>query len=254
MKSRILVCITAGVLTGPLAAQAQEVSLDLGTSSQNYTMFGLGDVAAYGPGYSSWSIQQGACVTGGGNTTCTLSGLYTSTSSALASGTYSFVTEFPGSGPTATRAGPDAPIGLSHPAFSNDIVYGNGANGGPVGLSPGTDMTLTLYTSAGKYIEPMVLNGAFVSGTEFASLFANATCSGVAAPTCSVYAVGQVPGAIISGPVNLSVEFELGEVTPPPTTGVPEPGALALFGLGFAGAGIMRRRKGCPTKLVQACR
>lgn len=110
-----LITAAAIALAGALAAQAQEISLDLGLSSQNFTMFGLGDAAVYGPGYSTWSLEQGSCATSAGNTTCTLSGSYTSTSSLLPSGTYSFLTEFPGTGPTATNSDPNAPMGLSHP-------------------------------------------------------------------------------------------------------------------------------------------
>lgn len=245
MHYKPLIAAGAILLIGPLAAQAQEVSLNMGVASQTFTEFGLGDVTAYGPGYSSWSIEQGTCATGGGNTSCTLSGSYTSTSSALPSGTYSLVTEYTGTGPTATSAGPNAPIGLEHPAFSNTFVYGDGANGGPLGLKPGTNITLTLDTSAGTYVEPIVVNGAFVTGAGVDFSYASTpTCSGVAVSPCTGFNVGQTPGAIYSGPVDVGANFELSQVTPPPPPPkVPEPASLALFAMGLAGLRFAQRKR-----------
>jgi Nidogen-like/PEP-CTERM motif len=91
---------------------------------------------------------------------------------------------------------------------------GLGGSSANVGYSNGTNTSFQLTGSA--------INGALLNGG---------------------------PNALISNSINSTVlgryifTVRGGNIVTPPTTDVPEPAALALFGLGFAGLAVARRRK-----------
>jgi PEP-CTERM motif len=105
-------------------------------------------------------------------------------------------------------------------------------------------MNLELFDISGNdYNISLVNNGSFVPGTGFGFGYVTAGCAGLPAATpCSQANVGQVPGATISGPVDIGANFDTLDATPF-TPGVPEPSTLTLFGTGaLTLAGALRRK------------
>jgi hypothetical protein len=221
MNKQIVVAALAAVLgMAAGAAQAHTVTISLGPSSENFTLFGQGAVA---PGVGSFTIQQGSESFDAGTNTTTdiLTGTITGSSDpGLSSGSYAFVTTYKG---TPVGLGGMQVQGQSNPAHLNEFFYSI--------LDPSVNMTLRLTgTPDGNFSIPMFSNGAFDASFGFG--FTSASCSGVA--SCGQNNVGLTPGASIFGPVTIGATFD-----------VPEPAewALMLLGLVAIGAALRMRPK-----------
>ncbi|MGP0071730.1 MAG: hypothetical protein ACLPWF_07335 [Bryobacteraceae bacterium] len=151
------------------ASQQAWAQINLGQSTQNLTLTGLGPNAS-GDGVSQ--ITWGACSYDGTKTTCTLSGPFTGLGPG---GTYVYTLTYPGNGPSPldaiTAPGSDL-FSISLASGSLTFVF-NESNG----------------TSVSYHQSGMLL---FVPSLT--------SCTGNVA-TCGPGDVGQTPGATITGPV-----------------------------------------------------
>lgn len=198
---RVLIglCVMAGVLLGSFAAQATPVTVNLGQSAEEFVEHGLGPDISTGRG--TYAFDQGNCLFDGTNTTCTLSGPFTGTTSGFTAGTYTFVTEYAGTGPSPIR-------GMSTVGDPNLFNY-------LFPLPSSTSMTLNLFTTGGHFVEPLVTGGlSTATALELDFTYVTYVCSGVAVGTCTPGAVGLTNGAIGQGPVTIVVTFD----NPVPTT------------------------------------
>lgn len=220
MKVQITMFAAAACLLASSTMQAATVAVNLGASGQNFVLTGHG---ANGGGNGTYTIQQGACSSAAGLTTCTLSGsiVAAGSSAGFTSGTYSFVT-------TYATADVNPIQGVSQSPGSNSFVYSF--------LAPDVSMVLNLTTPGGNYVEPAVTGGAF-TGVGFSFAYTGVeTCTVVA--VCTQANVGITNGATISGPVTMATSFTIPDAT------TPEPTTLALSGLSvLALAAFAKRRK-----------
>ena len=194
-----------GFLLGTFAAYAAPVTVNLGQSAEDFVEHGLGPDVSTGRG--TYAFDQGNCQFDGTNTTCTLSGAFTGTTSGFTAGTYTFVTEYGGTGMSPIRAISTA----SDPNFFNYLS-----------LSGSTSMTLNLFSTGGHFVAPLV-TGGFSTATALGLNFTYVTyaCSGVSVATCTPGAVGLVNGAIGQGPTTAIVTFDDAPPTTTTTTTLP---------------------------------
>jgi len=155
-----------------LSPLASGVTATYTTSSQNVTLTGLGGSGGVGQSRVDW----GTCAYDGTNTNCTVSAPYTGVGGG---GTISIVLSYRGNGTSPFTANSISP-------GSNMITFGLMAgNSGRIVVS------LAENTGA---------NVTFLSDN-FVFYYSNATCTGIAASSCSVGQVGLTPNATITGPV-----------------------------------------------------
>jgi hypothetical protein len=216
--------VLAAALLASSKMHADTITVDLGQSNQNYTLVGTGG----SNGYGTYTVEQGTCVAGASETTCTLTGDYTGSTPGYTSGTYSLITTYAnGQGLNAISKDPvSSPDGGNYfvlePPFASDV-----------------DMTLDLDDISGNKTIPMVADGSFLADSFIVSAV-DSVCSGLPAGVpCTQGNVGLNSGSSIFSPVTGSVTFDTLIVKTP--TPVPEPGWLVLGSL--PAALLMPRRR-----------
>jgi len=212
MKISSLFLVVCALLVASPDVRASTVNINLGLSTQNYTLTGQGSNGTFG----TFLDEQGACSTSAGVTTCNLSGLYTGATPGFTGGTYDLVTTYNAATPLkATEFG------------TNSFGFG------PTDIGAGTTMFLDLVDLISGSHHETIYNGSFVGGY-FIFFGPGTTCTG--ASPCTQDNVGLTPGAVISGPVSGGASFDI----PDPNV-VPEPNLLVLGGL--PGLLLMVRRR-----------
>jgi hypothetical protein len=225
----IAVLLGAGLTVAAASAHAGTIDINLGASSQDFTLYGMGGSPS-NSGFGTYTVGQGSSTFDGTTSTFTLSGSITGGSPGFDSGTYAFVTTYLGA--DTPTAGPNAPFAFANPADPEEFFYD--------GLAPSTSMVLDLFgTPTGDHVIPLVTAGMF-DGPGFSFAFVSPSCSGIA--VCDQAGVGLTPGSAIFGAVTIGVSVT--------TATVPEPSTWAMILLGFAGlgfAGYRRTRVGVST-------
>ena len=187
--SWIAICLLGLPITA-LVAQAASVTVDLGLSAQNFPMAGSGP---NGVGLGQYVVTMGACSAVSGNTTCTISGAFTGTTPGFTAGTYVLSSTYVGMGPTPF-------LGIEQAAGSNFFAFSS------VPLT--ATMTLSLTTSSGTVVVPMLAGGQFATGNSFGFTYSGSpTCGGTPVSSCSVAQVGVTAGSTITGLVTGSATF-----------------------------------------------
>ena len=232
MKWKLASFALAMGLSCAIGANSAPVTVDLGQSTGNLTLYGQGQLGGAPAGVGSYTIGQGTgSFDAGTNTsTFTFTGAITGGPSPFTGGTYDFVTTY--SGNDAPQAGPNAPKGQANPSDTEFFFYDS--------FDPSTQMFVTLTNGPDMLTIPLVTNGVF-DGPDFGFGYTTATCSGVA--TCDQALVGLTPGSDITGPVDISVTFDSSLLA-----AVPEPStwALLIAGVGGIGAALRLGRKVAP--------
>ena len=203
---------------------AGTITVNLGQSAENYTLVGTGG----SNGYGTYMVEQGTCVAGATDTTCTLTGSYTGLTAGYSSGTYSLITTYAnGEGINAISSDPvSSPDGgnffVLEPPFSSDL-----------------QITLDLDDISGMKVLPVIVNGAF-AGDNLSVSAVDSVCSGLPEGVpCTQGNVGLNSGSSIFSPVTGTATFntEIVKSAGP----VPEPGWLVLSGV--PAALLMLRRR-----------
>src|SRR5271154_5924031 len=103
----IAVLLGAGLTVAAASAHAGTIDIDLGASSQNFTLYGMGG-SPVNSGFGTYTVGQGSSTFDGTTSTFTLSGSITGGSPGFNSGTYSLVTTYLGA--DSPTGGPNAPF------------------------------------------------------------------------------------------------------------------------------------------------
>jgi hypothetical protein len=221
--------VTACVLGVTATAHAGVTTVDLGVTSQWFTETAIGIDSS---NYARWFLTYGTCTPSGADTSCVLSGSYSS-SSRYGSGTYSMVTTYAGDGPTFSTPygnGPSPIVGVSTTpggGFST-IEY----------AAPGTTIALDLDESGGaSYTIPLYGSTGWVTAFDIYQ-YGAAVCS-TDQGDCWPFGIAGTPGATWSAQ-QTGIAY---------IYGAPEPSALALFGFGLASLGVAVSTRRRPNRL-----
>jgi len=203
-----LIAITSLLIALPAAHATPVITVDLGISSQDFTLVGQGTDDPYG----TYVNLQGACSPGASTTSCLLSGDFTGTTAGFTDGTYELITTYPNGEPLTSIS--ESPLGGPNQNYFN-------ANP----PAAGTTIYLDLSEGGLTYDVPIFTNGAYDAQLYFNGT--TPTCGGTSLGNepCSQIDVGQVAGATYGGPVTGSVNF-----AEPTTATTPEPTSLLLLG------------------------
>ena len=182
-----------GLLLTPFMAQASLVTLNLGQSAQNVTLNGTGPNAS---SLGTYLVTLGACTPGATTTTCLITGAFTGTAPGLTSGTYTVTTTYSGTGPSPLGAVQQTPGSNFFSFFS---------------IPSDATINLTLVSSSGTLVVPIVAHSNFVNGANLYFLYSvTPVCSGTPVAQCTVGTVGLANGAVITGLAIGSAQFNQG--------------------------------------------
>jgi hypothetical protein len=189
--SRIALCVLVLPMT-VFMAQGASVTVNLGLSTENFPMAGLGPTGA---GLGQYIVTMGACSSSGGSTTCSISGNFEGTTAGFTAGTYVLSSTYVGTGPSPF-------LGIEQAAGSDFFAFSS--------VPATATMTLSLTTGSGTAVVPMLSGGAFATGNTFGFVYApTPTCSGTPVASCNVAQVGVTAGSSITGRVTGSATFVL---------------------------------------------
>ena len=166
--------ISLSLFSAALLPSASAQTATYTNSSQMVTLTGLGGSGGVGQSRVTW----GNCAYDGTNTKCTVTAPYTGVGGG---GTISMVLAYKGNGISPFTANSISP-------GSDYITFGLMAG------SSGT-ISVSLAENTGASV-------AFLSNNFTFYYDSTASCSGTAAPSCSIGQVGLTPGAVISGTVH----------------------------------------------------
>jgi hypothetical protein len=224
---RFKLAIVAAALLSAGIMPAETITINLGTSNQNYILLGTGGAGDFG----TYLAQQGTCAAGSSLTTCILTGNYTGTTPGYDAGAYTLTTTYntADGGLAATSANP-----VSSPDGGNYFHFNP--------FAPDVNMDLFLVqTGGGANAIPLVENGVFAADSYWIGGTAP-VCSNLPAGTdCTQGDVGLTDGGTFGGPVTGGVTFD-SNISSSVVSAVPEPEWLALGGL-LPGALMFARRR-----------
>ena len=179
----------AGLWIAP-STQAAVVLINLGQSTQNETLTGLGP---NGAGLGQYTLTLGTCSQIGANTTCVLSGTFTGTTPGLTGGTYNLTTTYPGTGASPLQV-------TQQSAGSNNWVFST--------IPSTTVMNLTLLSTNGTTTNATIFaQGQFLNSAAIAFAYGNQTSCTIVT-VCSVSTVGLSAGSTITGPPTAVASFD----------------------------------------------
>jgi len=224
---RFKVAVVAAALFSAGIIPAETITINLGTSNQNYTLLGTGGSGGLG----TYLAQQGTCAAGSSLTTCTLTGNYTGTTAGYDAGAYTLTTTYNTTDGGIAATSTDS---VSSPDGGNYFQFNP--------FAPDVNMDLSLVQTGGvANAVPLVRNGVFAADSYWIGGTAP-VCSNLPAGTnCTQGDVGLSNGGTFAGPVSGGVTFE-SNISSSIVSAVPEPEWLALGGL-LPGAFLFARRR-----------
>ncbi|HZL29402.1 MAG TPA: hypothetical protein VFC39_22955 [Acidobacteriaceae bacterium] len=224
---RFKIAVAAVALLSAGIMHADTITVNLGTSNQNYTLVGTQG----SNGFGTYLAQQGTCIAGSSLTTCILTGNYTGTTPGYDAGAYTLTTTYNTADGGLAATSTDA---VSSPDGGNYFQFN------PFAADVNMDLLL-VQTGGGANAVPLVENGVFTADSYWIGGTAP-VCSNLPAGTnCTQGDVGLTDGGTFGGPVTGGVTFD-SNISSSVVSAVPEPEWLALGGL-LPGAFLFARRR-----------